>query len=188
MGEELFESDLFWREAGELAELCLELFSLFPFGLFFRVHFALALSRCLSVLLRSSFLPSIKLLLQLLLLAFGLLFLSLCLDRIVFVSQALLLFPLPEVVHVEEWNGTAVVGLDEHFGCQGAGVLELQLLGGLLTEYDISEIDNVFFDRDERLLTGANQWDIDLASLTQDREEGVDVLVQLGREGDRYRS
>ena len=96
----------------------------------------------------------------------------------------MLLFPVIQIVHAEERNRSSIISLDVYLSRQRSIVLELQVASLLLSKYDIAEVDLVVLDTDEGLLAGADQWDVDLASLREDWEKRVDVAVELRGERD----
>ena len=101
-----------------------------------------------------------------------------------FASIAPLLLLLLEVGLRDEGDGPRVGGLDVDGGGEGAGVLDLETAGEFLLEDDVSEVDERAVDGKQGLLAGAEQGDVDGAGFSEDGEDFVDVLVDLGREGD----
>ena len=89
-----------------------------------------------------------------------------------------------DVIDRHEWNGCAIGSLDEDLSRQGTLVHDFEVLGVLLAEDNVSKVDFGRFNLDKGLFAGANQRNIDSSSLAENREDRVDVLVELGREGD----
>jgi len=53
----------------------------------------------------------------------------------------------------------------------------------LLAEDHVTKVDFLFFDLNECFLASADKGNVDSASFTENGEHGVDVLVELGCEG-----
>ena len=93
----------------------------------------------------------------------------------------LLLF---NIINGYEGNGRAIRSLHIDLGRQRPLVRDLKILSVLLSENDIAEVDRWILNLDQGLLARADQWDVDLARFTQNGEDRVDILVQLGSKGD----
>ena len=89
-----------------------------------------------------------------------------------------------DIIDGHEGNGRTIWRLHIDLGRQRALVRDLEILSVLLSKDDIAEVDRRVLDLDQGLLAGADEWDVDLARFTQDGEDGVDVLVELGSERD----
>ena len=96
----------------------------------------------------------------------------------------MLLLSLPEVIHAEVSDHAPIVRFDVDSGGEGACVPQLDRLGRLLAENDITEINNVFLNGNERLLARADERDVDSTSLTENRKGRFDVHVEARRERD----
>ena len=101
-------------------------------------------------------------------------------NQIFFSSPFLLL----DVILAQKGNRCAVGSLDVDLGRKSAFVYDFQVLGVLLPKNDITEVDMWRFDLDEGFLAGADQGNIDATGLTQNREDCIDVFVELGGERD----
>ena len=96
-------------------------------------------------------------------------------------TSLLLLF---DVISGDKWDCSAIGCLHEDFGRQGARVGDLQVLSVLLAEDDIAKVNLWLFHFDKSFLACADERYVDATGLRKDREDRVDVFVQLRGESD----
>ena len=94
------------------------------------------------------------------------------------VRDTSLLFLL-DVISGDKWDCSAIRCLHEDFGRQSALIDDLQVLSVLLSENDIAKVDFWLLNFDKSFLACADERNVNATGLGQDREDGVDVLVEL---------
>lgn len=90
-----------------------------------------------------------------------------------------------DVINRNKWNRRAIWRLYIDLGRQGSLVRDSQVLSVLLSENDIAEVNCRVFNLYESFLAGADERNVDAAGFAENREHGINVLIQLRSE--RYR-
>lgn len=98
-----------------------------------------------------------------------------------------LIVVLGQLVWTNKGNGAALGRLNVNLGREGSLIVNVHILSRRFAKDNVSEFNIGVLYLDECLLAGANERNLNEAGLSQDREETVDIFVELRRECDRNR-
>jgi len=82
-----------------------------------------------------------------------------------------------------EWDGATLCSFDVDFGRKSALIVNLDILSARLAEDNISKVAVLLLNFDKGLLARANEGNLDETRLRENREEAVNVFIELRCEG-----
>ena len=88
------------------------------------------------------------------------------------------------VISGDKRDRSAIGCLHVDFCRKSALICDLQVLSVLLAKDDVPEVDLGLLDFDKSFLACANERNVNATSLRQDREDRIDVLVELRGKSD----